>query len=220
MMTRDIPKLKAKGARINLSYGNDGLVPYQGGGVDIALEGDMHAYALAQRISKNVEEWGLDGVDIFTLGTYTTGFTFHGKNAGFHSHVIKYLRAVLPPEKTISYTIKTDPCATYGIWHPMEDVIGFTHKYLDYINIGLKPENEECVLNLLVKELGVPASKIGWMMELQSGATPESEEEAMLFLTNSIRERGLHGLSLYSVNKENNHYYGQFLKAIAEELYI
>ena len=31
-------------------------------------------------------------------------------------------------------------------------------------------------------------------------------EERMLFLTNSVRERGLHGLSLYTVNKENGNY--------------
>jgi len=218
MLTRDIPRLKSKGVKINLSYGNDGLKPYAGGGIIEAYEDVRQADELARRMKENTKEWDLDGVDIFTLGVNDPGFTFFGKNAGFHNRVIKSLRSELPQEKTISYTIFSDPCHDMApwdlIWHPMNDVIALSHKYLDFIYIKLEPENEECVLNLLINEYGVPASKIGWMMEMD-----DKEEETMLFLTNSVRERGLHGLSLFSVNKENNRYYGQFLEATAQELY-
>jgi len=220
MLARDIPRLKAKGVKINLSYGRDGLKPYSGGGINEAFEGVQHADELARRMKENAKEWDLDGIDIFTLGTYTAGFSYFGYNAGFHSRVIKSLRSELPPEKTISYTIWMDPCTQWmDPWHPMDDVIAATHKYLDFIYIRLLPENEECVLNRLINDLGVPASKIGWLMEIEDWMAEEIEEETMLFLTNSVRERGLHGLSLFSVNKENNRYYGQFLEATAQELY-
>ena len=91
---------------------------------------------------------------------------------------------------------------------------------MDNVYIELKPENEECVLNLLINELEVPAHKIGWNLDLTfNPAFDDTIEERMLFLTNSVRERGLHGLSLFSVNKENGSYHGQLLQTIAEELY-
>jgi len=225
-LARDIPKLKAKGVKINLSYGYNGLGPLAGGGLFEASEEAVYADQLATRMKNNIKERDLDGVDIFTLGTSTPGYTSFGKNSGFHSRVIKSLRGDLPPGKTISYTIKTDPCENMNgihLWHPMEDVIALSHKYLDSIYIELQslyiaslPGQEECVLNLLINELGVPAHKIGWYLELTND---DMVEERMLFLTNSVRERGLHGLSLFSVNKENGRFDGQLLQTIAEELY-
>ena len=218
MLASDIPKLKAKGSRIILSYGKDGLQPYWGGGIIMGYEGFATADMLATRMTNNVKEWDLDGVDIFTLGIGTFGYSDFGMNAAFHSRVIKSLRNELAPEKTISYTILTAPCSSDPWWHPMNDVIALSHEYLDSIYLEMTPLKEECVLNYFINELGVPASKIGWLMEIDS-SSPDNEEEMMLFLTKSVKSRGLHGLSLFSVNKENNRYHAQFLKAIAEELY-
>jgi len=162
-LARDIPKLQEKGAKINLSYGYDGLAPYAGGGVIRAPEDVLQANLLATRMKNNIKEWDLDGVDIFTMGIHTPGYTAWGRNIGFHSQVIKSLRGDLPPGKTISYTIQRDPCEIRDyiyLWNPMHDVIALSHKYLDSIYIELQPahienlpDNEECVLNLLINEL-------------------------------------------------------------------
>ena len=85
----------------------------------------------------------------------------------------------------------------------MEEVIAAAHKYMDYINIQLTPEYEEATMELLTNELGVPAHKLGWMM-----TRSENMEEEMMFLVNSIKQRGLRGLSFFSANE----YKGEFLK--------
>ena len=92
----------------------------------------------------------------------------------------------------------------------MEEVIAAAHKYMDYINIQLTPEYEEATMELLTNELGVPAHKLGWMM-----TRSENMEEEMMFLVNSIKQRGLRGLSFFSANE----YRGEFLKEIAQNVY-
>ena len=71
-MTKGISALKAEGAKVHLAY--DGRSPTQGGGTDLATQDLLHAGHIAQRIARNVEEWGLDGVDIFYTGGYGSDF--------------------------------------------------------------------------------------------------------------------------------------------------
>ena len=227
-MKAGIPALKAKGSKVHLSYGILGLEPLDGSG-NYGTEDMYHAEQLVNRIVNNVYDWDLDGVDIFTIGQWDWSFSKNGQNVGFHYYVFKNLRHALPAEKTISYTISRNSynCPQYEgqnmnhytQWHPMEEVISSAHRYIDYVNIEIKPECEEWTVDFMTNELGVPAYKIGWLLEFSSGMNlNEDIEERMVFLVNSIKQRGLKGLSLFTVNKEHNHYRGEFVKQIAQNL--
>jgi len=213
MMTKGIAALKAEGAKVHLSY--SGLYPTRGGGLEAAGQDYTHAEVLAQRMVRNVEEWGLDGVDIYIRGTIEGNFesTYLG-NVGFQHYVLKNLRQLLPPEKTISYTILHQPSS--GRWYPMEEVISIAHRYVDVINVIYNAGYGDTVLDKLTNELGVPAHKIGWLMTMDSyGHT----EEDMLNMVSSIKQKGLRGLSVLSANQENSQFGGDYLKHIAVRLY-
>jgi len=218
ILTKGIAALKAKGTKINLSYGTDGLGPKGGGGDNEAAEDISQARLLAERMAKNVADWDLDGVDIFTTGKYQA-ITWPGQSVGFHHQVFKSLRSLLPPEKTISYTIMHH--SDRDTWHPMDAVIAVAHKYMDYINLQFIPEKEDSILGLLTNDFGVPASKIGWMLNYwwHGDQYMEEMQYQMGYAVNSIKQKGLRGLSFVSVNQEHNYYRGEFLKEIAETLY-
>ena len=107
----------------------------------------------------------------------------------------------------------------------METTIAAAHKYIDTINIHFTPGEEKEMLQLLTEDIGVPASKIGWLMSLAEDFMGDYDEDRMyrdmVYIVNTIKERGLRGLSLFSVNQENNYYNyrGKFLSQIAETLY-
>ena len=96
MMMKGFPALKKKGAKIHRSYSIDGIHPtWGGGGYDASLD-EGQANLLAHRIVRNVEEWDLDGVDIFTQGIYTPIFDSANTNAGFHHEVFRQCAASIP----------------------------------------------------------------------------------------------------------------------------
>ena len=210
MMTKGIAALKAKGTNMNLSYGKYGLRAMKGGGQEYTAECVFWAQSLARRMAQNVEDWNLDGVDVFVIGGFER--SLEGVNSAFHYHVFKHLRLLLPAEKTISYSI----FSFNEDYEPMETVIAAAHKYMDYINIHYVPDQEDEILHLLTSNIGVPASKIGWMMSL---AEDSQNMENIVSMINSIKEKGLRGLSFFSVNQENTYNRGELLKQIAENLY-
>jgi len=69
--------------------------------------------------------------------------------------------------------------------------------------------------------LGIPLSKIGAILypEGDYGFDWPSNEQVAEWI-NKIKARGLAGLSLFSINKENNRFRGDFAKIIAELLYL
>merc|ERR1711915_905897 len=202
------------------SYGREGLGPQSGGGLSDAFLDTHQAEFLAQRMVKNVLDWDLDGVDIFTRSAGPSFFD-HYYNVGFHFAVIRKLRRYLPVEKTISYTSMLAPLqgvqGVVQIWNPMEGVISAAHRYLDYINVAISLGHEQYTIDFLTEELGVPAYKIGWVLPIYWD-TQELKDD-MVALVNSIRERGLRGLSAFTANQENALYRGQFMKDIARNMY-
>lgn len=221
---RHIAELKSRGTKVHLSYGRTGLGPKTGGGESWESIDATQAEFLAQRIVKNVLDWDLDGVDIFPYLSINN-YMDPSLNVAFHYSVIKKLRKYLPSEKTISYTCWNFPPpqlqqeeALRGeayIWHPMEGVISASHRYIDYINILIKPSQEDFVFSYLTEELGVPAGKVGWALDFSL----EDMDKNMIALVDSIKERDLRGLSFFSANKEHNSYRGEFLKEIARYIY-
>ena len=64
-----------------------------------------------------------------------------------------------------------------------------------------------------LKSFGVPLSKVGILL---SGLPDvENVHEAV----SVVKEMGLSGINLFSINKENEKYRGQFGKMVAETLY-
>ena len=220
MMMKGIAELKARGTKVHLSYGGDGLNPRGGGGLDEAPLEESQAENLAQRIVQNVLDWDFDGIDIMALMSEPVYGNRH-QSVAFHYAVIKKLRKYLPAGKTISYTSLAAPVGKFAgdvnVWHPMEEIIAATHRYLDYVNVQVFDWNIEFAFDYLTVELGVPAEKIGWLMQDQHFGN--GLEEIMVPLVDSIRQRGLRGLSFYNANQEHNHFRGEFLREIARYMY-
>jgi len=228
MMIKGIAQLHARGTKVHISYGREGLGPQSGGGLSDAFLDENQAEFLAQRMVKNVLDWDLDGVDILATAVDTI-YYFHHQNVAFHYAVIRKLRRYLPAEKTISYTVwkaplpdrsEDDVQGVVRIWNPMEGVISAAQRYLDYINVNIGLDEEQYTIDFLTEELGVPAYKIGWVLPMVFNQESQELEERMVALVNSIRERGLRGLSFFSANKEYTPYRGQFIKDIARNMYV
>ena len=87
--------------RLNLAYGGcHGISAESGGGSRHIAEDRVSAYALAQRIAKNVFDWELDGVDFYYNGNQELQywvppgeetFNFAGTSPGYHISVIENL---------------------------------------------------------------------------------------------------------------------------------
>ena len=69
--------------------------------------------------------------------------------------------------------------------------------------------------------LGIPLSKVGAVLypEGEYGFDWPSNEQVAEWV-DKIKTRGLAGLSLFSINKENNRFFGNFAKMVAELLYL
>jgi len=239
MMTEGIEKIHAAGGKVNLAYGGSPYSAY-GSGISADNYEDFYvASGLAHRIAKNIEDWNLDGVDFFFAGS-TEGCMWSenplashcstkGSSVLFHYTVIKLLRRLLPSSKTISYTTNhsvdfvskeghdhchannnENPCGEANI---MEAVIAATHPFLDKFSFkAVKALDDE---NLDAMEvLGIPLSKLGAVFVNEDLDTPSSFE-VMKAKIAKIKERGLAGLSLFSINQENSRYRGEWARFVA-----
>jgi len=225
MMTKGIAELKSRGTEVHLSYGIKGLKPLGGGGEYTAAEDSIQAERLVKRIAKNVADWGFEGVDIYTVANSEGLYTYHGLSASFHYYVFKKLRRALPREVTISYTLGDAPRADPNFdWNPVEEVVASAHRYLDYVNVHCPVNSMDLGLDETIEylvSLGVPTYKIGWLMVhgFYGSSFIDRWEEMMPVLVDSIRNRGLRGLSLFSVNMEIR-FHGEFLQKTAEYMYL
>jgi hypothetical protein len=245
MMRDGIDKIHAAGGKVNLAYGGRrmdreerypgqffGISAEVGGGGSTHYEDGPNAIALAERIVKNVEDWDLDGVDFFFTGpensvqyypTTSPYKTSPGGSAVYHYIAIKALRGLLPPGKTISYTtthavdfVNGEP---YGHATLSETVIAACHPFLDSISFhaekALDYQNMEAM-----EALGIPLSKLGavFVKEGSEQLLPSTVEMEAAVMT--IKERGLGGLSVFSINQENNLFRGAWARMVAELLYI
>ena len=238
MMREGIDRIHEKGGKVNLAYGGSdwsehhgwkaGIGAENGGGSAPAWEDHVAAGKLATRIAKNVNDWNLDGIDFF----YNSGLMNHfmtyetengycrvwpGNTATYHFAVIRQLRAKLPAGKTISFTATNivDFRASSPIATTITTVIAACHPYLDWITLSDNSINNE---NLdAMAAFGVPLSKVGVILRNEFA---EYEVPVVAAAVEKIKERGLAGLSLFSINKENNRFQGEFARTVAELLYL
>lgn len=218
MMTEGINSIHERGGKVILAYGGtletDGVktgITAMGGGGYFTMETSIYAWKIAKRIYQNIQDWDLDGVDFFFAGEYVDIWSGkNGYNAAYHRAVIMELRELVGSTKTISYTTILG-----GFGHKSFDigVIASCHPYLDFINIG--SYDNQTLTNLQM--YGVPLNKVGLLLWKRTDGIPDSEsakEAAMI-----VKERGLSGLSLFSINKENERFRGQYARMVAEALY-
>jgi len=242
MMQKGIAKIHELGGKVNLAYGGQyqeerryGISAENGGGSRNIPEDRVSADKLAKRIAKNLADWDLDGVDFYFDGPTESQFwnppentwdccVYPGNSALYHLAVIKTLRMILPQEKTISYTTTHDvsftcedilTCSTI-----MNTVITAGHHYLDWISFKASSALADKTLNDMV-DLGIPLSKVGAVLYPTGNPTHDwPTDEQVASWAETIKTRELAGLSLFSINKENNQFHGKYVTKVAELLYM
>merc|ERR1719450_636027 len=255
MMAEGIERIHAAGGKVNLAYGGwypeDPYDAQPGISADGSYEDIGTAYGLVDRILKNVADWNLDGVDFIFAGAQegcvwssyggTSNCNRQGNNVFFHYAVIKQLRSLLPPTKTISYTTthcvnfvsriqKCEGEITSGSYSPsypgfeatiMETVIAAAHPFLDKFSFNAASALDDENLDAMAA-LGIPLSKLGAVYFMPgAGAGDEGPTfNEMQAAVEKIKERKLAGLSLFSINQENNRFRGAFTRFVAELLYL
>merc|ERR1719367_2292662 len=228
MMAEGIEKIHAAGGKVNLAYG--GWYPEEPFQPGISANGDYEdtrtASMFVDRIVRNVADWNLDGVDFIFAGAQegcvwsSAGYPHcnrQGNNVFFHYTVIKKLRRMLPPTKTISYT--TTHCVNFvaelencggepgNNYYPhfeatlMETVIAAAHPFLDKFSFNAATALDDENLDAMAA-LGIPLSKLGAVYTMTSDPSFNEMQTAV----EKIKERELAGLSLFSINQENTRY--------------
>jgi len=234
LMTEGIKSIHERGGQVVLSYGgrhtarphewNGGAyrsgIAAQGGGGETYVElTQRFAQMLAERIHNNIVDWNLDGVDFYHLDI-TPGNPWSGSaqdpgtSATYAKAVLRHLRALVGNTKTISYSTRFHQ---FSFDHPDMAIISAIHPYLDFITLDLstpwttsEPLSEEMLIEL--DFLGIPLSKIGIMMALPSSDSIDQ-------IVGQVKELGMAGVSLYSINAENESFRGELAQTVAEALY-
>merc|ERR1711934_297035 len=225
LMAEGIKSIHERGGQVLLSYGGrHALGPYdpsgtystyrsgiaaQAGGGETYLELNRHfAQHLAERIHKNIVDWNLDGVDFYHLDItpvdpWSGERQDPGTSATYAMAVVRHLRGLVGNTKTISYSTRFHQ---FSFDHPDMAIISAIHPYLDFITLDLstpwttsEPLSEEMLMEL--DFLGIPLSKIGIMMALPSSDSIDQ-------IVGQVKELGMAGDSLYSINAENESFRG------------
>ena len=93
-------------------------------------------------------------------------------------------------------------------------IISAIHPYLDFITLNLsEPLSEEMLIEF--EFLGIPLSKIGIMM----GWGEELSSDSIYKIVRQVKELGMAGVSLHSINWENENFRGELAEMVAEALY-
>ena len=221
--------LLSYGGRHELEAGRSGINAEGGGGGYYATLELKHALWLAERIHKNIVDWDLDGVDFYHLDvSYSPSWAGSkqdpGTSATYAYAVVKNLRELVGNTKTISYSTISYPVFGAGT-DPDTAIISAIHPYLDFITLPSGDQNEVQEPGPLSQEalteidfLGIPLSKIGILMGQGWGHLPSSE--SLSEIVGQVKELGMAGVSLFSINSENSQFRGAFAARVAETLYL
>ena len=163
----------------------------------------------------NIHEWDLDGVDFYHLGSWSGDpesgpFQNPGTNAAYALAVVRNLHGLAASWGTkISYSTLDSTLDSPDI-----AIISAIHPYLDFITLmdvyGSPGLSQEMLTE--IDFLGIPLSKIGIMMNLPS---PDSISQ----MVGQVKELGMAGVSLFSINSENSGFRGELAQRVAQALY-
>ena len=231
LVTEGINSIHERGGQVLLSYGGrhtaeydeygtrsrSGISAQHGGGESYVVLTEKRAKLLAERIHKNIVDWDLDGVDFYNMDvTFTESWSGSGQDPGtsatFAMAVLRHLRRLVGNTKTISYsTMSYWVFDSLDFFDPDTAIISAIHPYLDFITLlRYEPLNQE--MRTEISTLGIPMSKIGIMMNLPS---PESISQVV----GQVKELGMAGVSLFSINSENSLFRGELAQRVAQALY-
>merc|ERR1711892_720468 len=211
MITEGVRSIHERGGKVILAYGGTLIrtgITAMGGSGDGYFAGESGIYAsqLARRISQNIEDWDLDGVDFFFAGNDDPqGFSSPGYNAGYHMDVITKVRGLVDPSKTFSYSTIRQPF-TNGLGNHEVAVIAACHPYLDFINLNTYNSVLSYEVIAQLEMYGVPLSKVGIVLR----GLPEMDK--VNNIASQVKELGMSGINLFSINKENEKFRGEFAK--------
>merc|ERR1711892_28538 len=213
MITEGVRSIHERGGSVMLAYGGTltktGITAMSGGGY-FADENGGYAYNLASRIAQNIEDWDLDGVDFFFAGNYETQWAaYPGYNVAYHMYVITQVRGLVGPSKTISYSTIRQPFP-YGYGNHELAVIASCHPYLDFININSYNNVLSYEIIAQLEMYGIPLSEVGIIMGVGL------EMDKVNNIASQVKELGMSGINLFSINKENEMFRGEFAKMVAE----
>jgi len=245
VLTKGIAEIQARGGKVILSYGMNGISAQNGGGDRYLEEIPLNAQKFAARVKKNVEDWNFDGVDFFNLDSDPNQYwddscpgscqdevnapmyrwNKPGHSVVYHSLVIRAVREVLGPTKTISYT-KSRPYISsrdqpYNMDRVPNAVIAASHPFLDFITVGASYDTENRrETREELQAFGIPLSKVGFLVttNIQSQYWPTNVEVEDVI--NEVKDYGMGGVGLYHINMENNEMRGNFARMVAELLYL
>jgi len=231
IMERGIDKIHKLGGKVNLAYGGYyGISAENGGGSRHIAEDRVSAYALAQRIAKNVFDWDLDGVDFYynhnneyqywVPPEEEIYYDFAGTSPGYHISVIRNLHQLFTHTgKTISFTTNRYIALGNDIYYPtgvyettFGTVIKAAHPFIDWISWPAGSAFDDDNLWWLTWH-GIPYSKIVGLVGVEYCNGPS--EDFIVEWTDKIKDLGLGGLKLNSINRENAYFSGQYVKMLA-----
>ena len=252
-----IKKIHDKGGKVILAYGGyhvtkddsdstgynnikSGIAVQPGGGEIFQTpdKDNKHARHLAARIQKNIADWDLDGVDFFYLGngdwSYETDWStaqitaVPGAQVVYSLAVIKELRRLVGPSKTISYSTRFQPFSTLTTSYDSA-LISAAHPYMDFINLGQeldRPPYDDFILSAdslaEIELLGIPMGKLGRIVNTGINDRPGGwlTTEEVQAVINQVKELGMGGVSLFTINKENEEFKGEYIRMMAESMYL
>jgi len=248
VLTKGIAEIQARGGKVILSYGMEGISAQNGGGDRYLEEIPGNARKFASRVKKNVEDWNFDGVDFFNLDSDPNQYwddscpgscqdeinapmyrwNQPGHSVVYHSLVIRAVREALGPSKTISYT-KARPyiSSTYSMPSDVggdrvpNAVIASTHPFLDFITVGATydEENRRQTREEL-QAFGIPLNKVGFLINTNMGSQYWPTNAEVEDVVNEVKNYRMAGVGLYHINMENNEMRGNFARMVAELLYL
>ena len=227
IVAEGIKSIHERGGQVVLSYGGrhsaqytrSGIGAQPGGGDFNFVLSERRAELLAQRIHRNIVDWDLDGVDFYNMdvsysASWSGTYQDPGTSATYAMAVLMHLRRLVGNTKTISYsTISYGVFDSANYFDPDTAIISAIHPYLDFITLSryYEPLSQEMLTE--IEFLGIPLSKIGVIM---MGTISESISP----LVEQVKELGMAGVSLPSINFENAGFRGELAARIAEELYL
>jgi len=234
LVAEGIKSIHERGGKVLLSYGGrhsltayttrSGISAQGGGGEYYAVLNQRYAEHLAERIHKNIVDWDLDGVDFYNLDV-SNSYAWSGEgqdpgtSATYAMAVLRRLRKLVGNTKTISYSTISNYVFDSSEYHfdPDTAIISAIHRYLDFITLTrVEPLSQEMLTD--INFLGIPMSKIGIMMSQSWEDLPSSESISQI--VGQVKELGLAGVSLFSINSENSEFRGALAARIAETLYL
>jgi len=225
--------------------GHGGISAQNGGGDQYMEEIPGNAAKFAARVKKNVEDWNFDGVDFFYLyqddkqywddscpghcqdypPTYGERWNQPGRSVEYNSRVIREVRAALGSSKTISLTslgnfeLGTNNGEYSYKMEMTNNVIVASHPYLDYITVAVDANSRQGAREQL-QSFGISLNKVGFLLDINSQSQYWPSNDVVEDIINEVKSYRMAGLSLYTINMENNAMRGNFARMVAELMYF